>query len=118
MGVLKQTADTVLLNGNVLTMNRAGETAQAVAIREGRIVAIGQNADVQPLIDGDTRVVELNGRTAMPGVVDCHVHLASDAAVDQAVEVRDFYTEVGSVRDILHRMRQASLSTPPGQWIV
>ena len=118
MGVLKQTADVVLLNGNVLTMNRAGETAQAVAIREGRIVAIGQNADVQPLIDGETRVVELNGRTAMPGVVDCHVHLASDAAVDQAVEVRDFYTEVGSVRDILHRMRQASLSTPPGEWIV
>src|SRR5579872_2870112 len=118
MPVLKSTADTVLLNGNVLTLDRAGSSAQALAIRDGRIVAIGANADVQPLIAADTRVVDLDGRTAMPGVVDCHVHLASDAAVDQAVEVRDFYTEISSVREILHRMRQASLSMPPGEWIV
>jgi predicted amidohydrolase YtcJ len=118
MPALRQSADLALLNGNILTLDRTGASAQALAIRDGEIVAIGDNAAVQPFIDGETRTVDLNGRTAMPGVVDCHVHLASDAAVDQAVEVRDFYTEIGSVRDILHRMRQASLSTPPGEWIV
>ncbi|MFI5268885.1 MAG: amidohydrolase [Chloroflexota bacterium] len=118
MPALRESADLALLNGNVLTLDRAGATAQALAIRDGEIVAIGDNAAVQPFIAGDTRVVDLGGRTAMPGVVDCHVHLASDAAVDQAVEVRDFYTEVHSVRDILHRMRQASINTPAGEWIV
>jgi predicted amidohydrolase YtcJ len=118
MPAIREAADLVLLNGRVLTLDRAGATAQALAVRDGRIVAIGGNDEVRPFVDGSTRVIDLAGRTAMPGLVDCHVHLASDAAVDQAVEVRDFYTEVHSVKDILHRMRQTSLSTPPGEWIV
>jgi len=111
-------ADLILLNGRIATFDSAGSTAQALAARNGEIVAIGDNASVKGLAASDTEIIDLAGRIAMPGLVDCHVHLASDAAADQAVEVRDFYTDVHSVKDILHRVRQASLSTPPGEWIV
>src|SRR5712692_4664139 len=85
-------ADLLLINGRVLTMDAHDSVAQAVAVRDGKIVAVGTNAEVEPLAGAATQVIDLDGRTAMPGLTDCHVHLASDSSRSvEAVECRDLY---------------------------
>lgn len=85
-------ADLVLINGRVLTMDAHDTVAQAVAVRDGKIVAVGATAEVEPLAGAATQVIDLDGRTAMPGLTDCHVHLASDSSrAVESVECRDLY---------------------------
>jgi predicted amidohydrolase YtcJ len=113
-------ADLVLINGRVLTMDDRNTIARAVAVRDGRIVAAGSVAEIDPLAGAAAQVIDLDGRTALPGLTDCHVHLASDSvrAVESA-ECRDLYDpSIDSVAAIVFRLRQWAQSTPPGQWIV
>jgi predicted amidohydrolase YtcJ len=113
-------ADLLLINGRVLTMDAHDSVTQAVAMKDGKIVAVGSIADIEPLAGASTQVVDLDGRTAMPALTDCHVHLASDSSrAVEAVECRDLYdASVNSVAAIISRLRQWTASTPPGQWIV
>jgi predicted amidohydrolase YtcJ len=113
-------ADLLLINGRVLTMDAHNTVAQAVAVRDGKIVAVGTNAAVEPLAGASTQVIDLDGRTAMPGLTDCHVHLASDSSrAMESVECRDLYdSSIDSVEALVARIEQWAASTPPGQWIV
>jgi predicted amidohydrolase YtcJ len=112
--------DLVLARGRVLTMDVNDSVAQAVAIRDGRIVAVGSDDEVLRLASSGTEVIDLDGRTALPGLTDCHVHLASDAGRGvAAAECRDFYDPaVSSVVDVVTRLHEWSESTPPGQWVI
>ena len=67
-------ADRVYRNGKVFTAEPDGSIAQAVAIREGRIVYVGSNEGVMPFIGPSTKVTDLGGRFLMPGLVDGHMH--------------------------------------------
>ena len=67
-------ADLVFVGGRVMTMDVARRSAEAVAVRDGRIVAVGRSDVVRPLVGPRTRVVELDGRTLLPGFQDAHVH--------------------------------------------
>jgi predicted amidohydrolase YtcJ len=113
-------ADLLLLNGRVLTMDAHNSVTQAVAIRDGKIVAVGANAEVEPLAGASTQVIDLDSRTAMPGLTDCHVHLASDSSrAVESVECRDLYdASIDSVEALVTRIEQWVASTPSGQWIV
>jgi predicted amidohydrolase YtcJ len=112
--------DLVLINGRVLTMDAHDTVAQAVAVRDGKIVAVGSNAAIEPLAGASTQVIDLDGRTSIPGLTDCHVHLASDSGRSvESVECRDLYDpSIDSVAAIVSRLRQWVASTPPGQWIL
>ena len=101
-------ADLLLINGRVLTMDVHNSVAQAVAMRDGKIVAVGTNAEVEPLAGASTQVIDLDGRTAMPGLTDCHVHLASDSSRSvESVECRDLYDpSIDSVEALVTRMGQ------------
>ncbi|WP_024355397.1 amidohydrolase [Leucobacter chironomi] len=68
------TADLVLLGGAVLTMDETGSRADAVAVADGRILAVGARAEIEPLIGEGTRVIELDGRALLPGINDSHLH--------------------------------------------
>lgn len=67
-------AELVLRGGPVLVMNAAGDRAEAVAVSGGRIIAVGTEADVAPLVGDATRVIELDGRAVLPGINDSHLH--------------------------------------------
>lgn len=67
-------ADLILHGGKVVTVDKAFSIAHAVAVREGRIVAVGTDADVLTLKGDRTNVVDLGGRTLIPGLIDSHVH--------------------------------------------
>ena len=116
-----QEADLVLHRGTVFTMRDgagAGAEPTAVAVGSGRVLAVGSDADVAPLLGRATRVVDLAGRVVLPGFADVHTHVASNARDPRNVECRDFFEDVGSVADILERLSAAALDRAPDEWVV
>ena len=71
---LAQDADTILKNGSILTVDDAFSTAESLAILDGRIIAVGTNADVAQHLGVNTAVIELDGKTVVPGLIDNHFH--------------------------------------------
>ena len=69
-------ADLVLRNANVLTMNPAQPRAHAIAIKGEKIVRVGSNTEIEPWIGKNTKVVALDGKTVLPGLIDTHIHVA------------------------------------------
>jgi hypothetical protein len=111
---LQRRADLVLRGGRVLTMARGPDAATAVAVENGRIAAVGSNADVSSLIGPLTRVVELADRTLMPGLTDGHAHLDREGLKDLLPSL----SGCSSIKALVERLRAIASVTPPGTWIV
>ena len=75
-----RTADLLLLNAHIVTMDRTRPTAQAMAIQGDRIVWLGENEEAQRLFSGTSRIIDLHGATVLPGIIDAHTHLISAKA--------------------------------------
>jgi predicted amidohydrolase YtcJ len=110
------TADLILINGKILTVDAKDSIAEAVAIGAGgKIIAVGSNADVQAHATKATRVIDLHGRTATPGLIDAHGHFA-DGGVSElyAVDLRD----AANIDDVVRRVRARAATLKPGAWLV
>ena len=68
--------DLILAHGTVITEDSRDSVAQAVAIADGRIIAVGTDASILALRGAQTRIIDLHGRTATPGLIDTHAHIA------------------------------------------
>ena len=112
--VLAQPADMVLRGGNVITVDKEWRVAQAVAIRDGRFVAVGDNAAMGRFLGGDTKIVELGGRTVVPGLIDSHLHLLFAALNGPAVQLLGSRT----VADVQAAIAERVARTEPGQWVM
>jgi predicted amidohydrolase YtcJ len=110
-----QVAETILVNGKVLTVDQQFSTANALAVREGRIVALGRDGDVRKLAGPATRTIDLQGRTVIPGLIDSHLH-ATRAALSFSTEVN--WIGAASLAEALNRLHDASLRTKPGAWLI
>ena len=106
----KQAGDLILNQANVLTMNPRQPRAEAVAVRQGRFVAVGGWEDVAPHASG-APVLDLGGRTVLPGFIDSHVHFTWTGLKEMAL---DFWP-AGQVGEVQTTLRQAAAGTPPGQ---
>jgi len=105
----------VLVNGKILTLDAKFSTAEALAIRDGRIVAAGPSADVKKLAGGQARLIDLQGRTVIPGLIDSHMH-AIRAALGFSTEVN--WIGARSLSEALDRIHQASHHMAPGAWLI
>ena len=108
-------ADLTLVGGMVITVNPHDEVVEAVAIRGNRIAAVGSRADVEPLCGPQTRVIDLQGRCALPGFVDNHIHMINSPRrswLDVQPEA------VSSIEEIKVLVAQRARETPPGQWVL
>jgi predicted amidohydrolase YtcJ len=107
--------DTILVNGTIVTVDAASSVRQALAIRDGKILALGTTAEMRALAAPSTRVIDLGGRTVIPGLIDSHLH-AIRAAQTFATEVN--WTGVRSLRDAIGRIRDAAKAKPKGAWLI
>jgi predicted amidohydrolase YtcJ len=110
-----QPADTILLNGKIVTLDERSSVVQALAIREDRIIATGASADIVKQAGARTRIVDLNGRTVIPGLIDSHIH-AIRAGLKFSTEVS--WIGVPSIAEAMERIRLAAVYARPGTWIV
>jgi hypothetical protein len=103
-------ADLVLLNGTIITVDARDTIADAVAIRDGRIAFVGRTSDARKLIGENTRVIDLAGKTATPGLIDTHVHFSESA---DALDLGD----ARSLDDVIAKVRARAATVPPGTWV-
>lgn len=108
------TADLILTEGKVLTVDPAFHVAQAVAVRGDRILAVGGNEEIRALADERTERIDLRGRTLMPGLIDCHAHMDREG-------LKEVYPSLGGARsidDVLQLIEAQVRKASPGEWIV
>jgi predicted amidohydrolase YtcJ len=110
-----QSADTILVNGKVLTVDPQFSTREAVAVRDGKITAVGSSADVRKLAGPRTRLIDLQGRTVIPGLIDSHMH-AIRAGQTFATEVN--WVGATSLAAAVARIHEASQTMKPGAWLI
>jgi predicted amidohydrolase YtcJ len=109
-----QSADTILLNGKIVTLDAKSSVAQAVAIRDGRVMAVGANDEIRKLAGPATKTVDVGGRTVIPGLIDSHIH-ALRAGLTYSVELS--WIGVPSLAKGLELIREAARNSKPGTWI-
>jgi predicted amidohydrolase YtcJ len=107
-------ADLALVNGKVRTMNPFQPNAEAIAIRRDRIIKVGSNDEVKQFAGSITRVVDLQGKTVIPGFIDTHIHVADFGRFLLWLDLRG--TE--SISDLQQRLRDRAEKTSVGKWIV
>lgn len=108
-------ADLIFAGGPVLTVNADNQVAEALAVRDGVIVAVGSVADVMAHRSGRTVVIDLKGRALLPGFVGAHEHPTLSAVFSGAIDLSGFTHKTNE--SVWHTLRQAVARTPKGEWI-
>ena len=107
-------ADLLVL-GPIVTMNPAQPEAGALAVRDGRVLALGSRDEIAGLRGPDTEIVELGDQAALPGLVDPHMHLWSTVIFDSWLDCSPLANPVFDA--VIERLRHAAASARPGQWV-
>jgi predicted amidohydrolase YtcJ len=96
------TADLILIHGHILTVDAKDSEAQAIAIRDGIILKTGTDAEIQALAAPNAKIIDLHGKTATPGLIDTHAHIA-DGGVEELYGVK--LSDAASVAEIVARVK-------------
>jgi predicted amidohydrolase YtcJ len=107
-------ADLILHHGVVLTVDANDTVAEALAIRDGRVIAVGTDGRVQGFTGPKTRVIDLAGRTVTPGLIDTHAHLLS-TGVDELVDID--LTQAATIAELTAKVKARTANTAAGDWI-
>ncbi len=113
-GIAAETADTMLFNGRILTVDAEFSVREALAIGHGRVLASGTSVEMKKLAGDATQLIDLGGRTVIPGLTDGHIH-GVRAALTFGTEIN--WIGVPTLKEALDKIRQAA-SKKPGSWIV
>ncbi len=107
-----QSSDLILLNAKIITVNAQDSVAQAVAIHDGKIAAVGTNDQVRKVVSKSARVIDLHGLTVTPGLIDTHCHF------DETSVLYDItLSQVTSIMDVVELVRKKAATLKPGEWI-
>ena len=108
-------ADLVLLNGKVVTVDPDFSIAEAVAVKDGRIIAVGSTAEIAETAGEGTEVIELEGRMVLPGLIDSHLHMLGTSLTMSMIDCRT--PPMKSIADIIAAVRERAEKAEPGVWI-
>ncbi|WP_166824994.1 amidohydrolase [Thalassoroseus pseudoceratinae] len=106
-------ADLVIRGGRIVTVDDEFRVVNALAVRDGRIIGVGTNDDIESAIEPSTKVIDLDGRMVLPGLIDSHTHPVSASQFEADHEIPTFET----IADVLAYVRQRTRVVPKGEWI-
>ncbi|MGB9778675.1 MAG: amidohydrolase, partial [Candidatus Bathyarchaeales archaeon] len=107
-------ATFAVLNANVITLSSKLSRTEAIAVHDGRIVAVGSNEEIRRFIGEKTYVVDAKGKSVVPGFVDCHVHMTGFGRSLQTIDLRG----VGSIKELKEKLREYAKENPDKKWIL
>ena len=110
----KQSADLLLINGKIVTTDNNFSIAEAVAISKDRIADVGTNARIMRLKSGRTKIIDLKGRTVIPGLIDSHLHPESASLSESEEEIPDVHT----IDQLLSWIKDQAVLKEKGNWII
>src|SRR5246127_2251929 len=114
MAAETNSSDLILINGRIATQDERRSFAQAVAIRDGRFASVGSNEQIMALRSPNSEVIDLGGKTVIPGLNDSHMHPIR-GGLNYNMELR--WDGVPSLADALRMLREQAQRTPPPQWV-
>src|SRR5215471_5009191 len=106
--------DLVLINGKVLTLDEQSTVTEAVAVRDGKILATGSSGSIKSLAGDRTRVLDLSGKTVIPGLIDTHAHFKAAGLGNYVVNM----SRAKTVAEALEAIKAFAAKRKPGEWIV
>jgi predicted amidohydrolase YtcJ len=118
MRKLRLYADLVLTNGKIVTIDENESIEEAVAVKFGLIVAVGKNDEIREFIGEGTTVIDLKGRTVIPGLIDSHCHMTSTGGSNMLTVDLSEESGVHSIADIQARIAEKATKTSKGEWIL
>jgi predicted amidohydrolase YtcJ len=104
----------VLVNGKILTMDGQSRTAEAVAIRDGKFLAVGDSTTIRSMAGSGTRTIDLTGKTVVPGLIDTHAHFKAAGLGDYVVNM----SRAKTIAEALEAIKQFAAGKNPGDWII
>ncbi|MCX7639572.1 MAG: amidohydrolase [Pyrinomonadaceae bacterium] len=107
-------ADLVVINAKVRTMDESKSEAQALAVSGNKIIIVGTNEEVKPLVGEKTRVIDAQGKLILPGFNDAHLHFMEGGASLASVDLRD----AASPEEFVRRIKEYAEKLPKGRWIL
>ncbi len=107
--------ELILYHGTILTVDAQDSIVEALAIRDGKIVAVGSDRDILRLAGAATRRMDLHGQTATPGLIDSHAHIA-DGGVGELYHVD--LSDASSVAQVVRRVQARTAALKPGEWLL
>ena len=107
----------VFTGGTILTVDEDFSEAEAIAIRGNRILSVGTDGEVRAIAGADALVVDLAGKTVLPGFVDPHTHVIAGSVVDAVMEYVGM-ARFSTVAEVLDHITQRAAETPAGEWLV
>ena len=108
--------DKVLFNGKIVTVDKDFSVVEAVAIKDGKFVAVGSNAEIRALIGPNTELIDLEGKTVVPGFIDPHVHFAHKVGKGED-EYEELFSQARSIEEVRRALQLKVKETPDGEII-
>ena len=106
-------ADTVIKNANIITIDTGRPRAQALAMSHGRLAGVGSNEDIEGLIGPDTKVLDVGGKTVLPGFIDAHIHVLSSGVK----HVMSADCDVPTLKQVQAGLKERADKAPAGSWV-
>ena len=109
-------ADLILVNGKVVSVNLEETVAKAIAVRAGKIIKVGSNKEIEALAKSSAKVIDLEGKTLLPGFIDSHEHVIRRGLMLDWVNCRS--PPVETIQDIIDALAAKVAEMPEGEWVV
>ena len=110
-------ADLVVINAKVYTVESRMPKAEAVAVKNGRFIAVGMNDEIKGIVGKDTRTIDAKQMTVVPGFTDCHNHAGGEVLLYEVLVGNPFEVEFVTIASIIDKLRAKARQTPPGTWV-
>jgi len=107
-------ASCVILNANVITLDSKQSKAEALAIQNGKIIAVGSSKEIRRYVGNETKIVDARNGTVVPGLVDCHVHMTGFGWSLQRLGLRD----IESIKELQQNLKEYVEKNPKKNWVL